>query len=176
MKEVLLPLTQMPGMKQVLVIGMDGLLMESSSVLGAEEDFRSHEAASALVLGWVKETEAHLEQSSFEGPSRFVLRGSRATLVVCRGPNVWLAVWLEPGALPEDLRVPMEAALGRIARLLRGLDSSQHLKSDSAIPGPQEPAAPLPRPRRTLSAMKTSSNLAGPVHGRAGQHPLKEDA
>ena len=186
MKEVLAPLAQVPGLQKALVIGDDGLLIQSLVCPGAdlERETRQHDASCALVLGWAEELAGRLGQLSWEQPQRFVLRGSRSSLVVCRCPHSWLAAWIEPGALAEDLRVPMGAALGRIARLLRGPDleverdpvraESPTLEaSDSAC----EPPSPLPASQPPVHpTAHTSTKPVRPMEGRADQHPLKEDA
>ena len=63
------------------------------------------------------------------------LRVARALLAAAqpvllqRAERAWIAVEAAPGAALRDLAVPLEAAVGRLHRLARGLDA---------------PAAPLP--------------------------------
>ena len=176
MKQVLKPLAQVPGLRQALVIGQDGLLIHSLAGAAGGIGPVQHDVICALVLGWVRDLETSFGPLSWEAPERLVLQGSKATLVVCRGPQVFLAVWLEPGTLADDLRVPMQAALGRIARLLRGLgEGMSALESSSDSETFPEPIAPLPT---EFAARGTSQehDSVRPTLGLAGNKPRKEGA
>jgi predicted regulator of Ras-like GTPase activity (Roadblock/LC7/MglB family) len=176
MKHVLNPLAQVPGLRQALVIGRDGLLVHSLVGSAARHDYLQQEAACALVLGWVRDLEGSFGRLSWDAPRRLVVRGSQATLVVCRGPQACLAVWLEPGALPEDLRVPMEAALGRIARLLRGLGQGHSIpvaELDVSSKPSAEPAGALPSEVPTEQNSQ-EHNSARPITGLTGTYHKKE--
>ncbi len=142
----------------------------------ARHDYLQQEAACALVLGWVRDLEGAFGRLSWDDPQRLVVRGSQATLVVCRGPQACLAVWLEPGALPEDLRVPMEAALGRIARLLRGLGQGHSIpvaELDVSSEPSAEPAGALPSEVPTEQNSQ-EHNSARPITGLTGTYHKKE--
>jgi hypothetical protein len=105
---------------------------------------------------------------SWDAPRRVALRSSRGTLVLCSVTDVTLLALLDTGASPEELRLPMEAAIARLRRIVRGVRSSpapEIAPPVDAAPAPRPnapPAAPLPHVPSTVHA-----HVKGPAVVRA---------
>lgn len=123
MKRVLEPLTRIPGISLACVISKDGVLVASyngdETVDGACTD--EVNSFAALAAGWLGEMHRAVGPLAWDVPRRVVLRATRGALVLHQGPGAMLVVVLEHGTSPEDVRVPMEGAVARMHRLLRGL-------------------------------------------------------
>jgi predicted regulator of Ras-like GTPase activity (Roadblock/LC7/MglB family) len=123
MKRVLEPLTRIPGIRLAAVISKDGVLVASYSGDEATNGGGTDEVNSfaALAAGWLGEMHRAVSPLAWDVPRRVVLRATRGALVLHQGPGSLLVVVLEHGISPEDVRVPMEGAVARMHRLLRGL-------------------------------------------------------
>ncbi len=126
MNEVLDPLMRIPGVRCVVLSTPDGVPIASAGNVALEgapeaelESGRSADALCGLVAGWLASLGPSLGLVAWDLPGRIVLRSSRGAFVVRRGPNAFLIAQLEPGAQPEDLRLPMEGALSRLQRVAR---------------------------------------------------------
>ena len=83
---------------------------------------------------------------AWDAPRHLVLRAVRGTLVAMQAPGALLVVVLESGSSAEELRMPMEAAVGRMLRHLRqptGAKSTP-LRENAETSLGSEPRAPLP--------------------------------
>ncbi len=132
MKEVLEPLVRIAGVRKAVLVSDDGVPIaaldaESSSPSSAVDQGPCGEgdsaaqlhALSGLALGWMGEVRRAIDPLSWDPPEHMVLRAARGTLLAMRAPGCLLLVILERGTQPEDLRVPMGAAVARIQRVLR---------------------------------------------------------
>ena len=120
MKEVLEPLAAIPGVRWALLVTPDGVPMASCAP-ASERELEDPSALSALVSGWLASLGPALGLASWEFGQRAVLRGTRGTLVARHAGSALLLVVLEPGTSADELRLPFEAALSRLARLARGV-------------------------------------------------------
>jgi hypothetical protein len=70
------------------------------------------------------------------------MRAARGTLIVMQAPNAVLLVLLDGGMPPEELRLPMEAAIARMQRVLRGgrKDAPSEEKPPGLFPAPKSNA------------------------------------
>lgn len=181
MKAVLEPLALVPGVRMTAVIGFDGVPVASmpgcrmrgengSATASLDSDEGLHSFA-ALASGWMSDLTRTLGQLAWNAPDRAVLVATHGALVLQRGPGAILLVVLEHGTSPEELRVPMEGALGRMRRLLRGLgDTPPAALPTSAVPASDPQAhgdAPQPVDSRPESAppapLPTDESTSGPA-------------
>lgn len=132
MKEVLEPLVAIPGVRLAALATPDGVPIASCVPAGEASD-EDPQALAALVSGWLASLGPALGLASWDFGQRAVLRGSRGTLVVRHAGAALLLAVLEPGTSADELRLPLDAALARLARIARGARSQ-------AAP----PPAPLP--------------------------------
>ncbi len=124
MKEVLEPLAAIPGVRAALLATPDGVPIVSCGNVDSQGGAGA-DALAGLVSGWCSSLVPTLGAASWEFGQRAVLRGSRGTLVVRCAGHVLLFAVLEPGASVEDLRIPLDAALSRLARVSRGSRAPQ---------------------------------------------------
>ena len=152
MKEVLEPLSRVPGVRYALMVSADGVPIavqgsttsrveegDSMQFSGSSEDLM---AFAGLAAGWLNEIRRSVDRLTWDPPQRVVLRAQRGTLILLATRGAILAVVLERGMAPEELRLPMEAASARLQRMLRRTE-------------PEEPPPPTTQrraPRLTLSA------------------------
>ena len=171
MKAVLEPLALVPGVRMTAVIGFDGVPVasmpgcrmrgENGSATAALDSDEGLHSFSALASSWMSDLARSLGQLAWNAPERAVLVATHGAMVLQRGPGAILLVVLEHGTSPEELRVPMDGALGRMRRLLRGLgdtpghqdqstqpnhDSQRMGQSPQAADSRTEPAPPAPLP------------------------------
>lgn len=128
MKEVLEPLSQVAGVRLAVLILSDGVPVvapgrgqRASELRGAGNGFAELEAAAGLCVGWLADMTRSVGPLSWEPPERAVLRAARGSLIVRRVGDVILLAVVEAGLEPEELRLPVEAAAARLARVLRDL-------------------------------------------------------
>ena len=153
MKEVLDQLLLIPGVRLAATISLDGVpicvLEGRRQRPGAEKStVDEQQAFAAISAAWLDEVSQTLAQLSWNRPSRVVMRGTRGTLVMQRGPGAVLLTVLEHGVAAEELRVPMEGAVKRMERVLRGMsaDGGEGQSSENT----EGPPAALPSPVRAL--------------------------
>lgn len=126
MRTVLDPLTALAGVRRALVIGEDGLLLEAA---GHFESSLPPDSYAAQVVAWVVEATRAIAPLAWDAPEQLVLEGAHGAVLLRRGPGAWVAVEVSQGTSLAELTIPLEAAAGRLERLLRGLEA---------------PSAPLP--------------------------------
>ncbi len=136
MKAVLDPLAHIPGVRLAALISVDGVPIataeatregETASMIDQDEELNSY---TALAAGWLADVTRSCSQLSWDSPLRAVLQATHGTLVLHNAPGAIVLAVLERGVPYEELRVPIEGAIGRMQRLLR-----------RSVP---EPPAPLP--------------------------------
>ena len=136
MKEVLEPLIAIPGVRMALLSTPDGVPIAAGTRPGetASEDAQ---ALCAHVTGWLGALGPALGLASWEFGQRAVLRGTRGTLVARHAGSALLLAVLEPGTSADELRLPLEAALSRLARVSRGTRVQAPLPSRIAQAAPR---------------------------------------
>ena len=140
MNGVLEPLAVLPGVRRALAIGADGLLLGAA---GAFEPSLAPDAYAAQLAGWVIEVERAIDPMAWNAPEQLVLEGSHGAVLLQRADRAWIAVEAAPGAALRDLAVPLEAAAGRLHRLVRGLEApAAPLPSRGEGPRASDPSAP----------------------------------
>lgn len=127
MIEAIEPLGTIPGVRAVVLVSPDGVPVvvhgaqpyrrQGESELSFAND--NPESLAGLAAGWFGGVGAALRPLSWDSPTRAVLRASRGTLVMTHAPGATLLVVLDPGGSPDDLRLPMEAAVARMERILK---------------------------------------------------------
>ncbi len=130
MKEVLEPLSLLPGVRVVALVTHDGVPVAVPGTEANPGETSSDEAAvaysdadalSALSIGLLDELARGIGLIAGASPRRVVLKAARGTLIMLPSPAAVLLVVLKAGLNPEELRLPMEGAAARIHRSLRGM-------------------------------------------------------
>lgn len=152
MKRVLDPLAHVPGIRRAVLISKDGVPI--THILSAQAGERSGEvhrdtaddlsAFAGMATGLLTEVHRSVDPMSWEDPERLVLRGARGTLVLHVTERVTLAVELERGMAPEELRLPMESVLDRLRRSLARKSARPEESHFEGEREGEEPPAPLP--------------------------------
>lgn len=166
MREVLDPLIRIAGVRKALLVSEDGVPiavhdsadpMVSGRNAGWGSTTEDNDALSGLAVSLLSEMRRSIDPLTWDAPRYVVLRAAHGTLAVMQSPGSLLLVILERGLQPEDLRVPMEAAVARVQRVLR---------RNNAV----EPAAALPG-RGSPSLLTTIGNVheENEVPGLAGE-------
>ena len=145
MKRILEPLAQIPGVRVALLVAHDGVPVVVKNALEGAADgsleaclaSETAESLAALAAGWLSELERSIGPLSWGSPQRVVLRAARGSLVMTHAPGALLLVLVDQRMSPEELRLPMEAAVVRMQRLLR---PKQEL--DGALPARTESKGP----------------------------------
>jgi len=128
--EILEPLALIPGVRLAALISQDGMPIALCEGNRPKEDTEERDAVAAaedlhafagLAAGWLTEMGRAVAPLSWEDPTRVVLKATRGALILQCGPGAVLLTVLEHGVAPEELRVPMEGAVARMSRLLRGM-------------------------------------------------------
>lgn len=146
MKELLDPIAMIPGVRCAALISPDGVpILALEGATARSDDQRECQnpmadiqAFSALAAGWLGDATRTVDPLAWNPPQRVVLAGTRGSLVLCQGPSAVLVVMLEHGVRAEDLRIPMDSALARMQRVLRGMGSSiNHTTPVASDPRPE---------------------------------------
>ena len=172
MKNLIEPLTRIPGVRTAALVTTDGVLMamhssayrtrERSDANDAPGDERptadaaiDPHALAGLATSWLSEITRAVSTLSWTTPRHLVLRAARGTMIVCEAPGAILCVVLESGMQPEELRLPMGVTIARMQRHLR--DIGQRSASES--------------PRASASSKNASSTSRVSVDEPPGIHP-----
>lgn len=142
MKEVLEPLVRIAGVRKVLLVSEDGMPIavqdapDSGSTAAAQAGWGSTaedvDALAGFAVGFLGDMRRSIDPLAWDPPQHVVLRAVHGTLALMRSPGSLLLVILERGMQPEDLRVPMEAAVARVQRVLR---RKQAVEPPGPLPG-----------------------------------------
>lgn len=135
MKHILDPLSGVPGIRRAMLFSPDGVPIVSMSRRvaggggGQERDWvdsaEDTNAFTALAAGWLTEIRRSVDPLSWDAPRRVVLEASRGTLVLLLTKRATLSVELDRGMTPEELRLPMEAAVARLGRHMQRDDDKR---------------------------------------------------
>jgi predicted regulator of Ras-like GTPase activity (Roadblock/LC7/MglB family) len=155
-REVLEPIAGLPGVRIAVLVTSDGVpIAVQGQVDGRAEAAReapwrdvlsTHDeppsggehidssedlnVLAALATGWLADVTRSVAPLSWGPPRYLVLRAARGTLILMQGPNAVLLVQLDGGMRAEDLRLPMESAIARMQRVLRGIGRTDEPASD----------------------------------------------
>lgn len=153
MREVLEPLASLPGVRLAVLVTEDGVPIavqgtvetsrdDDGEAFASIDDSERLNSLAALGTSWLGETARTIAPLSWSAPQFIVLRAARGTLMLMQAPNSTLLVLLEGGIRSEDVRLPMEAAVARMQRVLRGV--GRHDDTNQPGPGPasNRPAQP----------------------------------
>ncbi len=141
MKEVLDPLTRIAGVRKALLVSEDGVPIAARDSIDAELSGRGSgpnpstddvDALSGLAVSLMGDLRRAIDPLTWDAPRYVVLRAAHGTLAIMQSPGSLLLVILERGLQPEDLRVPMEAAVARVQRVLR---RNHSMEPAAALPG-----------------------------------------
>jgi predicted regulator of Ras-like GTPase activity (Roadblock/LC7/MglB family) len=168
-KEVLEPLASIPGVQTAILVTSDGVpiaaegKMEGDQAVEPEpeqpqtlstreprapraariEDSDGHNALAGLGASWLAEVTRTIAPLSWDSPQYMMLRAARGTLMIMQAPNAFLLVLLDGGVRAEDVRLPMEAAVARMQRVLRGIGKPSEDKEPAGVsPASSESAQP----------------------------------
>ena len=131
MKQVLEPLARVSGVRVAMLTSQDGFPIAirgsnrdesnpgNSPAFGdSAEDLN---ALAGLAAGWFSELGRSVAPLAWGAPKRVVLHATRGTMILLAAQDAVLLVLLQSGAQAEELRLPMDAALSRMQRVLRGM-------------------------------------------------------
>ena len=151
MIEVLEPLTRIAGVRCAVLVSPDGVPVVARGQLARESTLESvvddnPDALAGLATSWLMGLSSSVAPLSWEAPRRVVLRASRGTLVLSTVTGATLLLLLDTGVSAEDLRLPMEAAVARMKRVLRCARGSQASSAPAAetVAETSAPRGPLP--------------------------------
>jgi predicted regulator of Ras-like GTPase activity (Roadblock/LC7/MglB family) len=120
-KHLLEPLATIPGLRTTVLMTPDGVPICVQSGQGSKDPETVEVLALAgLTTGWIGDVSRAVAPLSWDAPRRYVLQAARGTLVILQAPGALLLVLLDGGLQPEDLRLPMDVAVQRIQRHVRG--------------------------------------------------------
>lgn len=131
MRELLEPLSKVPGVRTAVLVSCDGVPiavqgdlrcapegLDQLDWIDAAEDLN---ALAALAAGWQNEIARAVGPMSWDAPRRVTLKASRGTLVMVHASGVLLLVMLEGSMRDDELRIPMEGVIARLQRKLRSM-------------------------------------------------------
>lgn len=148
MKHILEPLARIAGVRTAALITNDGvpITVQGRAAPRGGGEAGELDALAALAAGWISEVNRATAPLAWDAPRHLVLRAVRGTLVAMQAPGALLVVVLESGTSAEELRLPMEAAVGRMLRHLRPSSSKSGAaaRENSESSPASEPRAPLP--------------------------------
>jgi predicted regulator of Ras-like GTPase activity (Roadblock/LC7/MglB family) len=148
-KRVLDPLAQVPGLRRAALISKDGVpITHIQTARGASpsearpwsDSAEDLSAFAGMAAGILAEIHRSVDPLSWDAPHRVVLRAARGTLILLVTERATIAVELERGMAPEDVRLPMESAAARLLRALARRPQAgplpKHVDEPEGPPGP----------------------------------------
>ena len=153
MKEILEPLARVSGVRVAMLASPDGVPIAVRGRVPAEEEqadapafgdsAEDLNALAGLAAGWFSDMGRSVAPLSWSAPRRVVLQATRGTMVLLEAQDAVLLVLLQTGTQAEELRLPMDAALKRMERVLRGMGREQaarpveeeHTEPEGLFPG-----------------------------------------
>jgi predicted regulator of Ras-like GTPase activity (Roadblock/LC7/MglB family) len=162
--EVIEPLSRVPGVRSAALVSSDGVPVVvkgrcAHAEAAPESTEENADALAGLASSWLAGLKSAVAPLSWETPRRVVLRAARGTLVLLHADAAVLLVLLDTGASPDELRLPMEAAVARLKRVL-----------SRARAEPIQAAPALPASHRAPAAQVTPVETAPHVARRDLSH------
>lgn len=171
MIEILEPISSIPGVRMAGLVTHDGVPIvapgtpsDEPSTMNATVDI---EALSAIAVQYFDEISRLTGELTWERPSSAVVRGARGTLMVRTIRGGVLLALLDSGVGADQLKLPMDGAAMRIARLLSNMGGNVE-------PMKQAPAAPATPPRAALPAEGQDSETTHGSETAANPHPARD--
>jgi predicted regulator of Ras-like GTPase activity (Roadblock/LC7/MglB family) len=155
MIEVLDPLSKLAGVRLAVLVTPDGVPVCVRGKHAAEPQSAAADdvdSLAALATSWLVELSRSVAPLSWHPPQRVVLCAARGTLVMLAVPGAVLLAVCDRGTSPDELRLPMEGAVARMQRILRGMGSRSNVEPSA----PTDPGGALPS--------RTSDQEPGLVH------------
>ncbi len=155
MIEALQPLAELPGVRLVMLVTLDGVPVAVPGIedAGAEADGMSfhgkNEALAAIASGWLGELTHSVAPLSWSAPKRVVMKAARGTLVMQKTKSAILVLILARGMAPEEVRLSMDGTIARIERSLRSMGRDDNSRQGAASAGLESPPSALPKARET---------------------------
>lgn len=147
MKEILEPLARVSGVRVAMLASPDGVPIAVRGRVPADDEQADSpafgdsaedlNALAGLAAGWFSDLGRSVSPLAWNSPRRVVLQATRGTMVLLEAKDAVLLVLLQCGTSAEELRLPMEAALKRMQRVLRGMGREQ-----SARPAEEQHSEP----------------------------------
>ena len=177
MIHILEPLALIPGVRVAVLVTQDGVpvamrgrvALQGQAPAGERRQAIDEDVGSlaGLATSWFDEVARAGGLLSWEPQRRAVLRAARGTIVMLGAPGAVLLVVLEPGASADELRLPMEAAVARMHRVLRNMNAGRDAaRAPSKTPGPQ---GVLPQRLRNGSDGTSPESYPHEAPGEVGQ-------
>jgi predicted regulator of Ras-like GTPase activity (Roadblock/LC7/MglB family) len=178
-KDVLDPLTRIPGVRLVLLISEDGVPIASASGEGSRMSDESDHAQTAeeieifcgLAAGWFGEVHRAVDPLAWDRPDRISMRCARGTLVMQDCERVILTVLLHRGVVIDELRLPMGSAIARLERnRRRGLTEHRTNESEHTNEHTNDgPPGLFPGVSRSLNGSDTDVRTQNEVPETSGE-------
>lgn len=130
MMEALEPLAELPGVRLVMLVTLDGVPVAVPGVAEVGEpgqaagDMGFHgknDALAAIASGWLAELTQAVAPLSWSAPKRIVMKAARGTLVMQKTKSAILVLIIARGMAPEEVRLSMDGTIARIERSLRSM-------------------------------------------------------
>ena len=122
MRALLEPLATVPGVQIAMLVSEDGvpIVVRGETRQEGAESVDDAEVLAGLTASWIHDVCRAVAPISWNTPRHLVLRASRGTLIAMQAPRALLVVVIGRGVQPRELRLPMESAIVRMERELRG--------------------------------------------------------
>lgn len=117
------PLKHIPGVRRAMLFSHDGVPIvhispqergrEDRQLTDTTEDLSAFAGMASALLNDVRRS---VDPMSWGAPTRVVLAAARGTIILLTTQRLSISVELDRGMAPEELRLPMEAVVARLAR------------------------------------------------------------
>jgi predicted regulator of Ras-like GTPase activity (Roadblock/LC7/MglB family) len=171
MIEILEPISSIPGVRMAGLVTSDGVpivapgaSIDEPSTLNATVDI---EAMSAIAVQYFDELSRLTGELTWDRPSSAVVRGARGTLMVRTIRGGVLLALLDSGVGVDQLKLPMDSAAMRIARLLSNMGGNARPMPERAPSASlNQPPAALPADGAETTETQGSESAANPHQAR----------
>ena len=169
MIEILEPISSIPGVRMAGLVTNDGVPIvapgtstEEANQANATIDIQ---AMSAFAVQYFDELSRLTGELTWGRPNSVVVRGARGTLIVRTIRGGVLLALLDSGVSADQLRLPMDGAAMRIARVLSSMGGNV---APMKMPSPtlNQPRAALPSDSPEISENSGSQSASNPPQAR----------
>jgi len=138
-RALLEPLATVPGVQIAMLVSEDGvpIVVRGEARQEGQESVDDAEVLAGLTASWIADVCRAVAPISWNTPRHLVLRASRGTLIAMQAPRALLVVVIGRGVQPRELRLPMESAIARMEREIRGGNQ----RASGATPAPADETA-----------------------------------
>jgi predicted regulator of Ras-like GTPase activity (Roadblock/LC7/MglB family) len=175
-KAVLEPLATLPGVQLAMLVSEDGVpivVRGETRQEGGQERIDDAEVLAGLTASWIADVCRAIAPISWNTPRHLVLRASRGTLIAMQAPRALLVVVIGRGVQPGELRLPMESAVARMERGMRG--GNQRASGGEAAPAEEniQPGGIFPSratsPESAAATTQPAKNRNSEPYGPSGE-------